>query len=137
MDFFQGITAEIISNDQSLILYNDPDVAEVQDSLGRHFYVEAMVGCTFQVNVNLTPQFELKRAQAVRIRVKIDGTIGRASTCTKSCLQKAFSQGKSGGHTFSSVPHCDETGQWMSSNYAFGNLVLGMLNVFVPNQNQD
>ena len=138
MDSFQGITTEIISNDQSLILYNDPDAAEVQESHERHYYVEAMAGCTFQVKVNLTPQFKMKRAQAVYIKVKIDGNFTRTIRCYKTGLQHAFSRGELGGHTFSRYPHfCDETGQWMSSDYSFGNLILGMLNIFVPNGYQD
>ena len=133
MDCFQGITVEILSNDQALILYNDPNAAEIQDNHLRHYYVEAMIGCTFQVKVNLTPQFILNGAQAVDFRVEIDGNSPRSTWCTKAYLQKAFSQGKSGGYTFSRIQYfCDKTGQWASSDHAFSTLVLGMLDLFIP-----
>ncbi len=75
MDHSQGITAEIISNVQVLTLYGDPDAAENGDI---HHYVEAVAGSTFQVKVNLTPQFnfyQMKAQDAVWFRVKIDGNI--------------------------------------------------------------
>ena len=138
MDCFQGITTEIISNDQALILYNDPDAGEVQESHVRHYYVEAMVGCTFQVKANLTPQFNLNRAQAVRIKVLIDDSIDSQIKRATTHIQNAFSRGKSSGHTFRLSKHfCNETGQWMSSEFSFGSLILGRLDLSMPNGYRD
>lgn len=130
MDHFQSITAEIISNGQVLNLYDDPDAAEVEESHARHYYVEVVAGSTFQVKVDLTPQFnfyKMKPEHAVKIRVEIDGIrdTARARTITKRDLQRKSSQGGTVSHTFKSLRHfCKETGQWMRGDYSFGNLVL-------------
>lgn len=137
MDHFQSITAEIISNGQVLNLYDDPDAAEVEESHARHYYVEVVAGSTFQVKVDLTPQFnfyKMKPEHAVKIRVEIDGIrdTARARTITKRDLQRKSSQGGTVSHTFKSLRHfCKETGQWMRGDYSFGNLVLSMLGLSV------
>ena len=133
MDHFQGITAKIISNGQVLELYDDPDAAEIEDSHARHHYVEAVAGSTFEVEVDLTPQFEfykMKAEHAVTVTVEIDGRdeISLRDTLTMKSLQKKFSQGKPRTSVFFGTRHfCKETGQWMLSDYSFGNLVLSML----------
>lgn len=78
MDHFKGITAEMFSNGQVMNLYDDPDAAETTETHARHYYVEAVAGSTFQVKVNLTPQFnfyEMKPAHAVSIAIQIDGNL--------------------------------------------------------------
>ena len=77
MDPFQGITVQILSNNESLELYHDPDTTELEESHSCHRYVEAVAGSTFQVEVNLTPQFSfytMKAEHAVSVQVKIDGS---------------------------------------------------------------
>ncbi|KAL9075342.1 MAG: hypothetical protein Q9161_001719 [Pseudevernia consocians] len=130
MDHFKGITAEISSNGQVMNLYDDPDAAENTESHARHYYVEAVACSTFQVKVNLTPQFnfyKMKPAHAVLIGIKIDGNSdsSRIIEHTKRSLQNKFSQGELGGHTFKGPRHfCSEAGKWVRSEYSFGNLVL-------------
>ena len=116
-----------------LKLYNDPDSAGIEESHARHYYVEAVAGSTFQVKVDLTPEFnfyKMKPEHAVRIRVKIDGNPNSTSGIypTKESLQRKFSKGETGGHTVTGPRHfCMEMGSWMRSEYSFGNLVLSML----------
>lgn len=131
MDHFQGITAQIIANGQVLDFYDDPEAPEIPESRARHHYVEAVAGSTFQVKVNLTPQFNsyrMKAEDAVKISVVPDGNIGgggRAVKYTKKLLQESFSRVYRCSHTFTGPKHfCKEIGQWMRSDYSFGNLVL-------------
>ncbi|KAF6237271.1 hypothetical protein HO173_004740 [Letharia columbiana] len=130
MDHFQGITAQIISNGQVLDFYDDPDAPEIPESRARHHYVEAVAGSTFQVKVNLTHRFNscgMKAEDAVKISVVPDGNNrgGRAIKYTKKLLRESFSRVYLRSHTFTGPKHfCKETGQWMQSDYSFGNLVL-------------
>ena len=132
MDHFKGITAEISSNGQVMNLYDDPDAAENTESHAHHYYVEAVACSTFQVKVNLTPQFnfyEMQPAHAVSIGIEIDGNhdSSREIKYTKRYLQEKFSQGELGGYTFKGLKHfCSEAGKWVWSEYSFGNLVLSM-----------
>ena len=133
MDHFQGITAQIISNGQVLDFYDDPDAAEIEESRSRHLYVEAVAGSTFEVEVNLTPHFKFYKMHAenaVSVTVEVDGRYEAsvADCCTKKDLQRLFSQKRSKEFRFTGPTHfCEETGQWMWSDYSFGNLVLSML----------
>ena len=133
MDPFQGITAQIISNGQVLDLYDDPDAAEIEESHSRHLYVEAVAGSTFALKVHLAPHFNFYKMHAehvVSITIEIDGRdeTSIAESCTKKDLQRLFSQKISKEFRFAGPAHfCEETGQWMLSDYSFGNLVLSML----------
>ena len=137
MVHFQGITVEIISDEQTLDFYDDPDAAGVEESRARHLYIEAVAGSTFELDVDITPEFNLynmKAGHAVEVVVKIDGRPDSelGESYTKKHLQKYFSRGKSVGVTFAGHGHyCEETGQWMQSDYSFGNLVLSMLDLSV------
>lgn len=130
MDPFQGITTEIISNGQVLKIYENLDDAEAEESHSRCHYVEAVVGSPFQVKVTLARQFQLYRMgpeHAVSILLNIDGRrdIGRITHFNKRYLQQQFSRRKSVHDLFTGpVACCKETGQWMKSDYSFGNLVL-------------
>ena len=140
MDHFRGITAEIVSNGEVLNFYEDPDRAETRESHARYYYVEAVAGSTFQVKVNLTPQFdfyEMKPEHVVCMKVMTDGNLGRKVEHTKKFVQKKFLQGKLDSHTFKGLTqYCKETGQWMKADYSFGNLVLSILAFPVSNRSQ-
>lgn len=130
MDHFHGITFALIANGEVLNLYDDPDAGEVEESRSRSRYVEAVNGSTFQVKINLTPQFNfynMRAEHAVLFRIKIDGNIDRWKFVTVGSLQKAFSQTKLGGYTFTgSTDFCKETAQWMRTDFSFSSLVLSM-----------
>ena len=136
MDPFQGITVEIVSNDQALDLYDDPDASEIKEGHSRHHYVEAVAGSTFEVKVILTSDFcfyRLGAQHAVLLRVEIDKSLKEATYCPMGQLRTSFSRGQTDGHTFSGSTHfCNETGKWNLSGYAFGNLVLSMLRLSIP-----
>ncbi len=142
MAHFQGITAEIISNGQAMDFYDSPDAAETEESHARHHYVEAVAGSTFEVKVELTSQFNfynMKAEHAVEIFVEINGRDDGSLVmhCTKEYLQEEFSEGKSDICTFTGPTHfCKETGQWMLSDYSFGNLVLSMLGLPVSTKRE-
>ena len=130
MDPFQGITVEIVSNGQALDHYDDPDGSEIEEGHSRHHYIEAVAGSTFEVKVILTSDFcfyRLDSQHAVLIRVEIDSSLKDAAYCKMERLRKSFSRGRTDGHTFSGSEHfCKETGEWMLSDYSFGDLVLSM-----------
>ena len=136
MDPFQGITVEIISNDQALDLYDDPDASEIKEGYSRHHYVEAVAGSTFEVKVILASEFIMYRlgAQyAVLLRVEMDNSLRDATYCPMQQVRKRLSRGQTDGHTFSGSKHfCNETGKWMLSGYCFANLVLSMPCLLTP-----
>ena len=142
MDPFQGITAQIISNGQVLDLYDDPDAAEIEESHSRHLYVEAVAGSTFELKVDLAPHFNFYRMypeHVVSVNVVIDGRdeTSIAGSCTKRDLQSLFSQKMSKEFMFAGPAHfCEETGQWMLSDYSFGNLVLSVLFSSISSKNR-
>ena len=142
MDPFQGITAQIISNGQVLDLYDDPDAAEIKESRSRHLYVEAVAGFTFELKVHLAPHFNFHRMHAehvVSVTVEIDGRdeTSISGSCTKKDLQSLFSQKVSKEFRFAGPAHfCEETGQWMLSDYSFGDLVLSMLCSSISSKNR-
>ena len=131
MDPFQGIAVEIVSNGQALDLYDDPDASEIEEGHSRHHYVEAVAGSTFEVKVILTSEFNLYRlgdSHAVFMEVQIDNNVEHGTYRTMGQLRKRFSQGRKESHTFEGRKHfCNESSQWMLSDYSFGNLVLSML----------
>ena len=129
---FQGIAVQIISNGEALKLYDDPDATEIEEVHSRHHYVEAIVGSTFQVKVDLTPQFKfhhMDAEHAVSILLEIDGHDNSLIFhSTKKELQEQFSRNQFESFVFTGPTHfCKETGRWMASDYSFGNLVLSML----------
>lgn len=132
MDHFRGITFAIISNGQALNLYDEFDTPENEDGRSRSRYVEAVAGSTFQVKVNLTPDFEIrtmKAEHAVNVRVRIDGRHDSSLVDHKSKkdLQRKFSNGLFAGFAFTGPRQfCKETREWMWSDYSFGNLVLSI-----------
>ena len=139
MDPFQGITVEIVSNGQALDLYDDPHASEIEEGHSRHHYVEAVAGSTFEVKVSLTSGFNFYRLgaqHAVLMRVEIDSSLKKSTYCPMGELRKSFSQGQTDGHVFSgSTQFCNETGEWMLSDYSFGNLVLSMLYLSISTNN--
>ena len=136
MDPFEGVTVGIVSNNQALNLYDDPDASEIKEGYSRNHYVEAVAGSTFEVKVVLTSDFKMYRlgAQyAVLLRVEMDNSLRDAKYCTMRQVRQSLSRGQTDGHTFSGSKHfCNETGKWMLSGYAFGNLVLSMLRLSIP-----
>ena len=130
MDPFQGIAVEIVSNGQALDLYDDPDASEIEEGHSRHHYVEAVAGSTFEVKVILTSNFKfygLSAQHAVLIEIEIDNSLYDGIYCQMGGLRKSFLRGQTDGHTFSGSEHfCNETGEWMLSDYSFGDLVLSM-----------
>ena len=136
MDYFQGITAGVISNGQVLDFYEDPDAAGIEENRARHHYVEAVAGSTFQVKVTLTPEFKfckMKAKDAVDVDVDIDGCDDSSVyvLLTKELLQEEFFTGETVEYTFTGPNHfCMQTEQWMRSDYSFSNLILSMLGSF-------
>ena len=136
MDYFQGITAEVISNGQVLDFYENPDTAGIEEHRARHHYIESVAGSTFEVKVTLTPKFKfykMKAKDAVDISVDIDNCDDSLLPVlvTKKELQGDFSI----EHTFTGPKHfCMQTEQWMQSDYSFSNLTLSMLGLFASSE---
>ena len=131
MDSSQGINVEIVSNDQALVLYDDPDASEIAEGHSGHHYVEAVAGSTFEVKVILTSDFcfyRMSAQHAVLMQVEIDNSLKDSRYCSMGQLRRSFSRGHMNSDTFSgSKQFCNETGEWMLSDYSFGNLALSML----------
>ena len=141
MDYFEGISAEVLSNEQVLDLYESPNTATIEEVRARHQYVEAIPGTTFQVRVNLTPEFnfyKMKAQDAVEITVEIDGYYDTSLRVffTKKEIQEDFSTGETIGQMFTGPLHfCTQTKQWMQSDYSFSNLILSMVVPLASSEN--
>ena len=140
MDYFEGITAELISNGQVLDFYENPDAAGIEENRARHHYIEAVAGSTFQVKVTLTPKFKfykMKAKDAVDISVDIDGCDDSLLHVwfTKKELQAEFSMGETIEQMFTGPRHfCMQTEQWKQSDYSFSNLILSMVGPFASSE---
>ncbi|MCJ1454544.1 hypothetical protein MMC28_004897 [Mycoblastus sanguinarius] len=126
MDLFQGITVQVISNQQTLKLYDGP---EADDPRVRQHYVEAIPGTTFEVQVTLTKVFNLhqkgineERNDGLSFTVIFDERspsihISSFNLHIHEELVKKYAV----RYTFECMPHFDpETGQWLQRNFSFG-----------------
>ena len=68
-----GIEVEVICNDQTLPIYDDPDWADTETPYSRQNYVEAITGATFVVKVTLTETFGLGGCDGVKALLGFDG----------------------------------------------------------------
>ena len=140
MDYFEGISAEVLCNEQVLDLYESPNTATIEEVRARHQYVEAVPGTTFQVRVNLTSEFnfyQMKAQDAVEIIVEVDGCDDTSLRVffTKKEIQEEFSTGETIGQMFTGPDHyCMQTEQWMRSDYCFSNLILSMVCPFASSE---
>ena len=129
MDPFRGIIVQVLSNGKILKFYDDPDATEIGDHRTRQHYIEAVTGATFEVKVLLTNEFDLGQLEpndAVWVELEFDDWHRNwYRYLTRRELERNFRQGLPGTYNFSSISHFSgETGQWISSDFSFGNLVL-------------
>lgn len=73
MASYKGVKVEIISNGEVLPMYDDPDVAEMDEVSVPQYFIEATTGATFSIRVTVTPAFERGPCDAVRVHVNFDG----------------------------------------------------------------
>ncbi len=129
MDPFQGIVVQILSNGQSLTLYDDPDSDDVTDGDSRRRYVEATTGATFSVRVTLTTEFNLyhlRPLDAIRITLNLDGNNWKISLSRKR-IEGHFLLGQPYEYTWSRITQfCPTTGQWITSELTFGKLEISI-----------
>ena len=122
MDHFKGILVQVIANGELLDLYDDPDAADVDDNRTRQYYVEAITGATFKVEVNLLTEFGLYSEQgtdAIRVSMNIDG-LGRNWFCELRLkdIERRLLKGQPGGHTFYGPNEFDpRTKKWVRSDF--------------------
>lgn len=135
MDPFQGIIVQVLSNREPVDLYDDPDAAENEHERTRNHYVEAVTGAKFMVKVMLTTDFNLyhlRPEDAIRIRMNLDGRqVSWYRDVPRDEIEKNHLRGEPGCHTFEAVTHfCHRTGQWMRSDFVFGELKTSMTNYY-------
>lgn len=83
--FIPGVTIAVISNNESLKLYSDPDAEEKEATEVPVRYVEAVTGAKFEVQVTLDEGFLAGPCDAARVAVAYDGeTHGYATDITQS-----------------------------------------------------
>ena len=119
------IDVEVISNGQTLPLYDDPEAEENEEPRTRQSYIEAVTGATFEVKVILRDTFEMGHCDAARITISFDG---------EEHGWYADINGGSGPKTrpsqdrqviFSRIAHFDkDLGQWRSGKLSFGALAI-------------
>lgn len=115
---------EVISNDQVLQLYDDPETSERGKDFTRWNYVEVVPGAEFKVKITLSKLFGLSSCEAVRISVAYDASNHHTGySIQRSKLLKKF---RSGSDYIVEFDHlntfCEYSNQWKRGNLAFGAL---------------
>lgn len=115
---------EIISNDQSLQLYDDPEISARDTTFTRWNYVEAVTGAEFKVKVTLSKHFGLSSCEAVRVAAAYDASdVYRGRDIKRSWLMEKFSGGNDYVVEFDGLTSfCEHSNQWKRGNLAFGAL---------------
>jgi len=113
-----GVRIEVISNNQSLNLYADPDAEEREDTAVPAHYVEAVTGATFKLRVTLEKDFVRGPCDAVRVGVRYDGEDRRH---TLLLLKSSMRHDRVA--TFSEIRSYNaDLGRWQRGRTAFGQL---------------
>lgn len=122
---FEGVKVEVVSNGQSLSLYDDPDAIENEEPRKRQNYIEAVTGATFEVRVTLSDPFEMGRCDAVRIDMSFDGDergVYNEISRTPEWKNRPL---KHRQIVFSRIQQfCEGSGQWRSGKLCFGELAI-------------
>ncbi|KAL6713429.1 hypothetical protein ACLMJK_008894 [Lecanora helva] len=123
----QGIVVQVLSDERSLDLYDDPDATEAEDSQTFSRYVEAVTGATFRIKVMITSAFnfyELRSSDMVRLSVIVDGMeLEMVFNFTRREIERCLLRGKPRVYIFKNLLNfCPETGQYMHCHYSFGAL---------------
>lgn len=132
MDPFEGIVVQIVSDGRVLDFYDDPDLPDVDNGRTRQQYVEAVTGSTFCVRITLTrdfPLYQLQDVDAVLYSINFDGEPQtRRNHSTVKSLRSNWLRNEPAGHTLRTIRYiCPRTGEWVRSQYAFGDLKLSRL----------
>ena len=131
MDLFKGILVQVISNDQILDSYNDPDASDHENPYRRRRYIEAVTGATFAIKVIITDQFDFRkihRNDGILVDLTVDGhDWDHGCYCTREDVEDEWATGEPCTISFHEFEHfSDKTGKWMKSEYSFNALKLGM-----------
>lgn len=121
----EGVKVEVISNGQSLSLYDDPDAIGNEEPRTRQNYIEAVTGATFEVKVTLSDTFEMGRCDAARASISFDGDkngfyseVSRTPGWKNRPLEDRQI-------VFSRISQfCEGSGQWRSGKLCFGELAI-------------
>lgn len=123
---FKGVEVEVISNGQSLPLYDDPDAAENDELRTRQNYIEAVTGATFSIKVTLSEEFEMGRCDAARISMTCDNSERTSHKDVMAGSQRRIGPLQDRQVVFCRMSgFCQDSGQWKSGKYCFGKLVMG------------
>ncbi|KAL8693643.1 MAG: hypothetical protein Q9218_001553 [Villophora microphyllina] len=122
---FQSATFEIISEGQSLPIYDDPDADDLQDRFTRQKYVEAVTGATFEVKVTLDPSFDLTGCDAVRMSVRFDNS--GYNFIADISHEDARLGIRRDARRDSESRYNSKTGQWETAMFTFGKLDISEL----------
>lgn len=119
MASYEGVKVEIISKDEVLPTFNDPDVAEVDLVPTPQYYIEATTGATFSVRVTLALTFERGPCDAVRVFVNYDGD---RRSYYHDLLKESVGPLLREAH-FTEISSLDSmTGQWVRGKPAFAKM---------------
>lgn len=121
MDIFQGLEVEIVSNGQSLPLYDDPDTTRTHEPRTRRRYIEAVTGAKFSIKVTIKPTFTVAWGNAARVSFGFDQSPQWCYDLNKTKWEK--SQGVSWKFTRVKV-FCPISSTWVYKDFCFGDLHL-------------
>ena len=126
---FRNVKLKILSNGQTLQLYDDPDAEDVAGERHRSRYVEAITGAKFEIQVALKGDYDISRLQnddCVRVLVHYDGSsTGWHQTLSKYEIERQRNRSQIPTTTLSSTTRVDPaTGQYLDGDTTFGALTL-------------
>ncbi|KAL9587585.1 MAG: hypothetical protein Q9212_000162 [Teloschistes hypoglaucus] len=121
MAHFKEATFEIISGNESLPIYDDPDGTTEEDSEEIQKYVEAVTGATFEVKVTLDQSFYWDKCDAVRVSIDFDGNPGVYRDIDRNAVLVTKTEGSS-ARLVGMLRYHPESDQWTRGKYSFGAL---------------
>lgn len=153
MDRFEGIEVDIVSEGRILPFYDDPDEHEetggnvdsdtsddaesgandASESLTRKFYVEAITGAKFEIQVRLNRNFtlyNLRPDDAVRVRVSYDGHVQKwYADLSRRDIEWSWAYSRDPKVIFKEVSWYDSIRKhWSTGDTTFGSLTISKRN---------
>lgn len=132
MDPFKGVRVEVTCEESSLPLYDDPDLLDTDQTVGKHIrqsYVEAKTGAKFEIKITLDSQFPLPghhHDTEVKVIVLFDNLSSYAYHTPFKEIKDRIHQTGSFVWEISDVgKYCASSNQWYVGKAMFKALTIG------------
>ena len=115
-----GLSIEVLSNNRSLQMYDDPDMEERGEVHSETKYIEAITAAKSEVRVTLDGTFDWRGCTAVRVVAVYDGAQPGWAQDIRKELDYTRTKHRAKFATISKW--CEASQQWQSGYLSFGGL---------------